>query len=192
MLTKPNHAKKVKQLDTLYQQIQSSLFPIQLNHTYIHTYTHTYILATMAPNLKQMMHLSESLVDFQLALPKEELQQQQNAALNNNTTEDDALHQYWDWHSSDRLVSAAHVVANLVAASESINMNSSTAVVVATNTNVNHDEYWAEATLPHVVNDDDIDALEQHQDMQDDSHSYWNWSHAEKATVENDSYWHGC
>jgi hypothetical protein len=87
---------------------------------------------TMAPNLKRVSLLSQSLSSLQIVRPKDALQYQAPAPLLDSNS-------YWEWSEPTDLFSADHLTANLLSASKPSASCASASTIQAQN-----DEYWAE------------------------------------------------
>jgi hypothetical protein len=142
----------------------------------------------MAPNLKRITLLSESLDILQVIRPKDALIQQTQT----KQAEAEASANYWEWtadcESKVDLFSAAHIEANLVKAA-SITKSSSTVTL----NNGDSTDYWAE----QCHQDEQIMQVKSQPQhvieaaapiSREAAANYWEWSH-EKAAA--DEYWNG-
>jgi hypothetical protein len=86
----------------------------------------------MAPNLKRISLLSQSLSSLQIVRPKDALQYQAPAPLLDSNS-------YWEWSEPTDLFSADHQTANLLSASKPSASSASDSTI-----QVQNDEYWAE------------------------------------------------
>ena len=103
----------------------------------------------MAPNLKRISLISQSLTNLQVVRPKDAVYQQR-------PTEDSES--YWEWQAPVDLFSADHLTANLLKASQAAKGESVT--------NPSSDDYWAEeSSSSQPLEEKDVVVL--------DSASYW-------------------
>jgi hypothetical protein len=132
----------------------------------------------MAPNLKHVTLLSESLVNFEVIRPKEALNYTQQSKTVNNDN-------YWAWTSEpDRtadLFSADHLEANIIKDSQS----KPSTIVTLQNSSSSDNNYWAEQDQ-----DIKVESQPQHAEVESvfpvESSSYWRWSN---EPTESDHYW---
>ena len=137
----------------------------------------------MAPNLKHITLLSDSLLNLEVIRPKESLNQQ------NQTQKSKAVisENYWEWTSEDvpstDLFSADHMEANLVK-----DLDSNPSTVVTLQNASDSDNYWAEQ-----VEDMEVESQPQHVQAESESVSvsvdanhYWGWSNEQ---TQSDNYW---
>lgn len=114
----------------------------------------------MAPNLKRLNSISQSLSDLKVVRPKERLAPATKPVVDSAS--------YWEWPATEQkdLFSAAHLESNLV------QYNSTTA---PQHTVPAHDEYWAER------DQEDIPMMAQHE-----RDAYWAEA---SSTAERANYW---
>jgi hypothetical protein len=136
----------------------------------------------MAPNLKHITLLSDSLLNLEIIRPKEALNQQSQTQKSKAVISEN----YWEWTSSEEeavlttdLFSADHMEANLVK-----DLDSKPNSVVTLQNASDSNDYWAEQV-------EDMEVESQPQDAQAesspvDSNIYWGWSNEQ---TESDNYW---
>jgi hypothetical protein len=138
----------------------------------------------MAPNLKHITLLSDSLLNLEVIRPKEALNQQSQTKKAKAVISEN----YWEWTSeavpSAELFSADHMEANLVK-----DLDSKPSTVVTLQNASDSDNYWAEQ-----VEDMEVESQPQHTQAESvsvpvspvDSNHYWGWSNEQ---TESDNYW---
>ena len=129
----------------------------------------------MAPNLKHLTVLSQSLSDLKVIRPKDSVFQPQQPSVDSDS--------YWEWPAEKPidLFSASHIESNLIQQASESKTNDEEE---PSKTLEFSDEYWAER-------DQDDDAAQvsspQHEPkVEIDSDTYWSTSHAK---TESDNYW---
>jgi hypothetical protein len=141
---------------------------------------------TMAPNLKHITLLSESLLNLEIIQPKEALNQQRQAQQASQQAKTAASENYWEWTSEPVVTtdffSADHIEENIVKDS----VSTPNFVVTLQNTS-SSDDYWAEQEQDVTVESQPLHAqVESVPASPVDSNSYWGWSH---EATESDDYW---
>jgi hypothetical protein len=137
----------------------------------------------MAPNLKHITLLSDSLLNLDVIRPKEALNQQSQTQKSKTVISEN----YWEWTSEEPVVtsdlfSADHIEANLVK-----DLDSKAITVVTLRNASDSDNYWAEQ-------DKDVESQIRRAQAESvsvpvspvDSNNYWGWSNEQ---TESDSYW---
>jgi hypothetical protein len=141
---------------------------------------------TMAPNLKNITLLSESLLNLKVIQPKEALNQRRQAQQASQQAKTAASENYWEWTSEPVVTtdffSANHIEANLVKDSDS-----TPNTVVTLQNAPSSDDYWAEQEQDVTVESQPLHAeVESVSASPVDSNNYWGWSH---EATESDDYW---
>jgi hypothetical protein len=158
----------------------------------------------MAPNLKRISLVAQSLSSLQIVRPKDALQYQAPAERFDSNS-------YWEWSEPSDLFSADHVTANLLSTSKLSASSASAPTIQAQN-----DDYWAEESSSvtedsieplHVVADslvyfaeasydgsipsywDEAKAPAHHCSSNDDCAAVDYWSEAVHETSNSDAYW---
>jgi hypothetical protein len=137
----------------------------------------------MAPNLKHITLLSDSLLNLEVIRPKEALNQRSQTQEAKTVISQN----YWEWTSEAAptdLFSADHIEANLVK-----DLDSKPDTVVSLQNASDSNDYWAEQ-----VEDVKVESQPQHVEAESvsvpvspaDSNNYWGWSNAQ---TESDNYW---
>jgi hypothetical protein len=139
----------------------------------------------MAPNLKHITLLSDSLLNLEVIRPKEALNQQSQTQKSKTVISEN----YWEWTSEEPalttdIFSADHIEANLVK-----DLDSKPNTVVTLQNASESDNYWAEQ-----VEDVKVESQPQHAQAEPvsvpvspvDSNNYWGWSNEQ---TESDNYW---
>jgi hypothetical protein len=136
----------------------------------------------MAPNLKHITLLSESLLNLEVIQPKEALNQQRQTQQASQQAETVASENYWEWTSEPVLTtdffSADHIEATIVKGS----VLTPNTVVTLQNTS-SSDDYWAEQDQEIQV-DAQFESASVPSPVESDK--YWGWSH---ELTESDNYW---
>jgi hypothetical protein len=138
----------------------------------------------MAPNLKHITLLSDSLPNLEVIRPKEALNQQSQTQKAKTVI----IENYWEWTSeavpTTDIFSADHIEANLVK-----DLDSSPNTVVTLQNASDSDNYWAEQ-----VQDVKVESQPQHAQAESvsvlvfpvDFNNYWGWSNEQ---TQSDNYW---